>query len=177
MMKTLLAATAIAALSAFAVPATSHADGIEPPTNVKAWFHSLTTVVVESVYPSGVRQCSMTLLNDASMFGITTTGPALTIWLHDEAVPHLVPDTMRLQFDTREPWSVAAVPDIAATNMIDSRLDDADSTRFIDEVVGSQVLHVEIAATTYTFSLEDASAAAPALAACERALSTPPVKT
>ena len=125
MMKTLLAATTIAALGAFAVPATSHADGIEPPTNVKAWFHSLTTVVVESVYPSGVRQCSMTLLNDVSMFGITTTGSALTIiWLHDEAVPHLVADTMRLQFDTREPWSVAAVPDIAATNMIDSRLGD-----------------------------------------------------
>ena len=177
MMKTLLAATTIAALGAFAVPATSHADGIEPPTNVKAWFHSLTTVVVESVYPSGVRQCSMTLLNDVSMFGITTTGSAFIIWLHDEAVPHLVADRMRLQFDTREPWSVAAVPDIAATNMIDSRLDDADSTRFIDEFVGAQVLHVEIAATTYTFSLEDAPAAAPALAACERALSRPPVKT
>jgi hypothetical protein len=61
--------------------------------------------------------------------------------------------------------------------VIDRRLDGADSTRFIDEFVGAQVLHVEIAATTYTFSLEDAPAAAPALAACERALSRPPVKT
>jgi hypothetical protein len=61
----------------------------------------------------------MTLLNDVSMFGITMTGSAFIIWLHDEAVSHLVADT---------------------------------------------------------FTLEDASAAAPALAACERALSTPQVK-